>query len=88
MGNRDVAVLAVLLTTILTAVAPAAARGIHYGAVVDEAVLACDRLHWAGATERSIPCYQDVLASTAVVWSAMSFTSVRSAPGAKVTKPD
>jgi tetratricopeptide (TPR) repeat protein len=58
-------VLAVLLTTILTAVAPAAARGIHYGAVVDEAVLACDRLHWAGATERSIPCYQDVLASTA-----------------------
>jgi cytochrome c-type biogenesis protein CcmH/NrfG len=65
VGNRDVAVLAVLLTTILTAVAPAAARGIHYGAVVDEAVLACDRLHWAGATERSIPCYQDVLASTA-----------------------
>ena len=43
----------------------AAARGIHYGAVSDAAVVACDQQHWRGETAQSLPCYRDILSSNA-----------------------
>jgi tetratricopeptide (TPR) repeat protein len=39
------------------------AREIHYGAVNDAAVVACDRLHWSGQTAESRDCYADLLRS-------------------------
>ncbi len=39
------------------------ARGIHYGAVSDAGVVACDRLHWSGRVEESRICYSNLLQS-------------------------
>lgn len=52
---------ALALAAWLAAVGTADARPIHYGAVDDPAVLACDRLHWRGRTEESGPCYAALL---------------------------
>lgn len=41
--------------------APAGARDIHYGAVTDENLLACDRMHWRGRVEEARRCYSDLL---------------------------
>ena len=49
------------LLLLLVAANVADARGIHYDAVSDEAVLACDRLHWRGEISASLPCYRNVL---------------------------
>ncbi len=44
------------------AIAPAVlARDIHYGAVADPAVLACDDLHWHGNNAESSKCYANLL---------------------------
>ena len=45
----------------------ASAREIHYGAVTDADVVACDRLHWRGRIEASRTCYTNVLRSSAVL---------------------
>ena len=55
---RGCVALALLL---LGALSPAAARDIHYGAVVDPAVVACDRSHWRGEIESSRLCYANLL---------------------------
>jgi tetratricopeptide (TPR) repeat protein len=47
----------------LTLPLAAAARGIHYGAVTDAAVLDCDQLHWHGQLEESRLCYANLLRS-------------------------
>ena len=39
----------------------AAARGIHYGAVTEPAVLECDQMHWRGQVEESRLCYANLL---------------------------
>jgi tetratricopeptide (TPR) repeat protein len=39
----------------------ATARDIHYGAVADADVVACDRLHWTGQVDASRNCYADLL---------------------------
>ena len=52
---------AALLCLLLGALSPAAARNIHYGAVVDPAVVACDRSHWRGEIESSRLCYANLL---------------------------
>ena len=41
----------------------ATARDIHYGAVTDVDVVACDRLHWRGQLEESRKCYANLLSS-------------------------
>jgi len=41
----------------------AAAREIHYGAVTDMNVVACDRLHWRGRVDQSRNCYANLLHS-------------------------
>ena len=43
----------------------AAARGIHYGAVVDARLLECDRQHWQGMIADAETCYQALLRSDA-----------------------
>ncbi len=45
----------------------ACAREIHYGAVTDADVVACDRLHWRGRVEESRNCYAKVLRSSAIL---------------------
>jgi tetratricopeptide (TPR) repeat protein len=42
----------------------ASAREIHYGAMIDAAVIACDRLHWRGQIEASANCYAALLRSS------------------------
>lgn len=51
------------LTPLLMLLAASIANGrdFHYGAVTDEDVLACDRLHWRGRVEESRPCYARLL---------------------------
>ncbi len=39
------------------------ARGIHYGAVTDPALLSCDQQYWRGQIEAAEACYTDVLNS-------------------------
>ena len=41
--------------------APASARGIHYGAVSNGELLACDRLDWRGQADEAISCYRQLL---------------------------
>jgi tetratricopeptide (TPR) repeat protein len=45
----------------------AGARDIHYGAVTDADIVACDQLHWRGRVEESRTCYANVLRSSAVL---------------------
>jgi tetratricopeptide (TPR) repeat protein len=52
-----------LLVLAMLAAPLAAARGIHYGAVSDPELLACDRQHWRGETEDSGACYRRLLQS-------------------------
>ena len=54
-----------VLVLALLAAPLASARGIHYGAVTDPALLDCDRQHWRGETETSLPCYRTLLESSA-----------------------
>ncbi len=42
----------------------ASAREIHYGGMIDAAVIACDRLHWRGQIEASGNCYAALLRSS------------------------
>lgn len=42
----------------------ATARDIHYGAVSDPGVTACDRLHWSGRITESRACYAELLQSS------------------------
>jgi len=42
----------------------ASARDIHYGAVADAGVAACDRLHWRGQLEEAANCYATLLRSS------------------------
>ncbi|NOR37583.1 MAG: tetratricopeptide repeat protein, partial [Woeseiaceae bacterium] len=57
-------VLAILAAGCLLLPVSAAARGIHYGAVTDPAILDCDQLQWRGQTEKSRLCYAELLRST------------------------
>ncbi len=41
--------------------AAAEARDIHYGAVSNPELLACDQLHWGGRSAESEPCYRQIL---------------------------
>jgi tetratricopeptide (TPR) repeat protein len=52
---------ACLAGILLAACALAAARPIHYGAVTDPAVLACDRLEWRGRADEAERCYRALL---------------------------
>ncbi len=49
---------ATLLTLLL---GHATAREIHYGAVTDMDVIACDQLHWRGQADQSRNCYANLL---------------------------
>ncbi len=57
-GRALLAFVAVLLA------AAAAARPIHYGAVSDPAVLACDRLHWTGRGDEARGCYRALVSGS------------------------
>jgi tetratricopeptide (TPR) repeat protein len=56
-----------LLVFLAFAGATADARGIHYGAVTDTDVIACDRQHWSGQVEESRNCYASLLRNSAVL---------------------
>jgi tetratricopeptide (TPR) repeat protein len=55
------------LLTLLSAHATAIARDIHYGAVTDADVVACDELHWRGRIEASRSCYANLLRSNSLL---------------------
>jgi tetratricopeptide (TPR) repeat protein len=57
-------VLTMLAASCLLLPVSADARGIHYGAVTDPAILDCDQLQWRGQTEKSRLCYAELLRST------------------------
>jgi len=56
---------AVFAAMLLLVATQAQARGIHYGAVSDPALLECDRQHWSGLLNESGACYQALLQSSA-----------------------
>ena len=56
-----------LLLALLTGHATAVARDIHYGAVTDVDLVACDQLHWHGQVEESRTCYADLLRSSSLL---------------------
>lgn len=49
---------------LLCAAFPAAARGIHYGAVTDAGVLACDQQQWRGQRDAASRCYRALLTAS------------------------
>ncbi len=61
MIERDTLLMALLC--IMFVAASADARSIHYGAVTDPAVLACDRQSWRGEAEAAASCYRQILGS-------------------------
>ncbi len=50
-----------ILSLLLCAALPAAARGIHYGAVTDAGVVACDKQQWRGQRDAADRCYRALL---------------------------
>ena len=60
-------ITAVTLLALLSAHATAVAREIHYGAVSDVDIVACDQLHWRGQIEDSRTCYADLLRSSTLL---------------------
>jgi len=58
---------ALLLLGLLSVHATAVARDIHYGAVNDVDIVACDQLHWHGQIEDSRNCYANLLRSSALL---------------------
>jgi tetratricopeptide (TPR) repeat protein len=50
-----------LFLAVLALSAAASARGIHYGAVAEPAVVECDQQHWRGRVEESRLCYANLL---------------------------
>ena len=64
--NKPVRIATMTLTAIVaTASMSSAARPIHYGAVSDAELGNCDRIHWQGRTDQSVPCYESILQSDA-----------------------
>jgi tetratricopeptide (TPR) repeat protein len=57
-------IVGILTVACLVLPAGATARGIHYGAVTDPAILNCDQMQWRGETEQSRFCYAELLRST------------------------
>jgi tetratricopeptide (TPR) repeat protein len=57
-------IVGILTVACLVLPADATARGIHYGAVTDPAILNCDQMQWRGETEQSRFCYAELLRST------------------------
>ena len=55
-GSASLAVITVAL--VACTIGTAAARGIHYGAVADAALLECDRLQWRGQQADATNCYR------------------------------
>jgi len=62
--NAGHTVTAAIIACLLASL-PAAARGIHYGAVTEPAVVQCDRLQWRGRLDESRLCYANLLRATA-----------------------
>ncbi len=65
-GRRNLFIFAALLA-LLSAQTAATAREIHYGAVSDADIVACDQLHWRGQIEDSGNCYANLLRSSALL---------------------
>ena len=59
------ALIVVALLALLSAQTAATAREIHYGAVSDVEIVACDQLHWRGQIDESRNCYATLLRSSA-----------------------
>jgi tetratricopeptide (TPR) repeat protein len=52
-----------MMALLLLAIEPASARGIHYGAVTDKALMACDLQQWRGQREAATRCYKALFSS-------------------------
>ena len=63
---RYCAVVAAAICTFPLSGAATNAREIHYGAVKDADLIACDRLHWSGQAGESRGCYANLLRSSAL----------------------
>jgi len=63
-GRRNLFIFAALLA-LLSMQTAATAREIHYGAVSDAEIVACDQLHWRGQIDQSRNCYATLLRSSA-----------------------
>lgn len=53
-----------LMPLLCVAMTPVMARGIHYGAVPDAALLACDQQQWRGQREVANRCYRALFTNT------------------------
>jgi Tfp pilus assembly protein PilF len=53
-----------MMALLLLAIEPVSARGIHYGAVTDKALMACDLQQWRGQREAATRCYRALFSST------------------------
>ena len=64
--KTDSRLILLFVSTVVGAlgILPASAREIHYGAIIDTDVIACDRLHWRGQIEASANCYAALLRSS------------------------
>jgi tetratricopeptide (TPR) repeat protein len=62
-------IILALVTAIACALGQSLAvgRDIHYGAVSDEDIFACDQLHWRGQIEDSRNCYANLLRSSTLL---------------------
>ena len=63
--ERPIAGLAASTLLALIVVNAATARPIHYGAVTDTALLACDQDYWRGRVEEATICYETIVVSSA-----------------------
>jgi len=59
--------IAMALLALMPGRATAGDREIHYGAVTDVDVVACDQLHWRGQIDQSRNCYANLLRSSALL---------------------
>ena len=81
----------IVIPMLLLFALPAAARGIHYGAVTDTALVACDQLTWRGQRDAASRCYRGLLTSSSslairaeVAWALGDVKSANELFGAAV----
>ncbi len=67
MNSRNIWGLTPFIVFFLFVGSTACAREIHYGAVTDADIVACDQLHWRGRVEASRTCYAKVLRSSSML---------------------
>ena len=60
------AVLPIIGLPVFAVATAAGARDIHYGAITDPGLLACDELRWAGMPDKARSCYMELFGNSTV----------------------